>query len=126
MLVEDVLYGALTSGVNKPTVLLLNVALIGCIFSLGALLALSINGAPALVPHVAFLLFLAIGLFFLINWFLTQVGTVDTAQQRNELFGPSGVAGSLSLAEKQPASDPLQEATPATIISTSTGIKKTE
>lgn len=54
--------------VQKPTVLLLNLALIGCILSLGSLLALSINGAPALVPHVAFLLFLAIGLFFLINW----------------------------------------------------------
>ncbi|BDA42168.1 hypothetical protein COCOBI_03-0530 [Coccomyxa sp. Obi] len=124
MLLEDVLYGALTSGVNKPTVLLLNLALIGCILSLGALLALSINGAPALVPHVAFLLFLAIGLFFLINWFLTQIGTVDSAQQRKELFGPNGAAGSTSQADKQPASDPLQETAPATISSTSTGIKK--
>ncbi len=58
---------------QKPTVLLLNLALIGCILSLGSLLALSINGAPALVPHVAFLLFLAIGLFFLINWCDLQI-----------------------------------------------------
>ena len=47
---------------------LLNAALVGCILSLAALLALSINGAPALVPHVAFLLCLAAGLLFLINW----------------------------------------------------------
>lgn len=58
--------------------------------------------------------------------FLTQVGTVDTAQQRKELFGTNGVGGSTSEADKQPASDPLQEATPATISSTSTGIKKIE
>ncbi len=64
---------------QKPTVLVLNVALIGCIFSLGALLALSISGAPALVPHVAFLLFLAIGLFFLINWYeLTPMPKAST------------------------------------------------
>ncbi len=54
--------------VQKPTILALNAALFGCILSLVALLALSINGAPSLVPHVAFLLFLAVGLLFLINW----------------------------------------------------------
>ena len=48
--------------------LLINAALIGCIISLGVLLVLSIQGAAALVPHVAFLLFLAVGLLFLINW----------------------------------------------------------
>ena len=53
---------------QKPTVLLINAALIGCIISLGVLLVLSIQGAAALVPHVAFLLFLAVGLLFLINW----------------------------------------------------------
>ena len=54
--------------VQKPTILALNAALFGCILSLIALLTLSINGAPSLVPHVAFLLFLAVGLLFLINW----------------------------------------------------------
>jgi hypothetical protein len=49
-------------------VLLLNVALLGCILSLVALLALCMNGAPALVPHIAFLLIIAIVLFGLINW----------------------------------------------------------
>lgn len=48
--------------------LLLNASLVGCILSLGVLLVLSIQGAAALVPHVAFLLFLAVGLLFLINW----------------------------------------------------------
>ena len=54
--------------VQKPTILALNAALLGCILSLLALLILSVGGAPALVPHVAFLLFLAVGLLFLINW----------------------------------------------------------
>ncbi|CAK0761839.1 hypothetical protein CVIRNUC_002899 [Coccomyxa viridis] len=86
-MIEDILYGALTNGVNKPTVLALNAALIGCILSLAALLVLSINGVPSLVPHVGFLLFLAIGLLFLINWFISQVGTVEPKEQRKTLFG---------------------------------------
>lgn len=56
------------SVVQKPTILALNAALLGCILSLLVLLTLSVSGAPALVPHVAFLLFLAVGLLFLINW----------------------------------------------------------
>ena len=54
--------------VQKPTILALNAALLGCILSLLVLLILSVGGAPALVPHVAFLLFLAVGLLCLINW----------------------------------------------------------
>ena len=53
---------------QKPTILALNAALLGCILSLLALLVLCISGAPALVPHIGFLLFLAVGLLFLINW----------------------------------------------------------
>lgn len=53
---------------QAPTVLLLNTALVGCIVSLCVLLALALSGAPALVPHVAFLLALAVGLLVLINW----------------------------------------------------------
>jgi hypothetical protein len=185
---------------QKPTVLLLNLALIGCILSLGSLLALSINGAPALVPHVAFLLFLAIVLFFLINWyipdlphaplfsvpgiicrnlrryadrksgltlvssrshgcltsgllwhlcvsysnqkrqlspsaplsirhgrrisllhrFLTQVGTVDSAQQRKELFDPDSKAEELS----QPGEQPATSQEPAAAADSSAELKK--
>ncbi|KAK9826485.1 hypothetical protein WJX81_004036 [Elliptochloris bilobata] len=87
MWLEDVFVGALAPGVNAPTVLLLNAALVGCIASLGTLLVLALQGAPALVPHVAFLLALAAGLLLLINWFLGQVGTVDARKQRQHLFG---------------------------------------
>ena len=63
------MYGnSLCAHTQAPTALLLNAALVGCIASLGALLALALQGAPALVPHVAFLLVLAGGLLVLINW----------------------------------------------------------
>lgn len=98
MWLEDILYGALTSGVNvcsfatqskqflggnnsnfcgttqavcplqKPTVVLLNTALVGCILVLAVLLVLSIQRAPHLVVHVCFLLVLAVGLLMLVNW----------------------------------------------------------
>lgn len=58
--------------------------------------------------------------------FLIQVGTVDSAEQRKELFGPNGTAGNTSQAEKQSTSDPLQETAAAAITRTATGIKKTE
>lgn len=63
---------------QAPTALLLNVALVGCIAALGVLLALALQGAPALVPHVAFLLVLAASLLVLINWH-APVLTLSTA-----------------------------------------------
>lgn len=91
MWLEDILYGALASGVNKPTVIVLNASLVCCILVLLALLILSIQGAPYLVIHVCFLLLLAVCLLVLINWFLNQIGLVKTEDQRKELFPPSPV-----------------------------------
>ena len=53
---------------QKPTVVVLNAALVCCILVLVALLLLSIQGAPYLVIHVCFLLAIAVGLLILINW----------------------------------------------------------
>lgn len=50
------------------TVKLLNVALIGCILSLIALLVISYTRYPTLAPHVLFALALAGFLYLLINW----------------------------------------------------------
>ncbi|KAK9803395.1 hypothetical protein WJX72_005352 [[Myrmecia] bisecta] len=72
MWLEDVVYGALAKGVNKPTVVVLNVALVSCIFCLVCLLAISCLSAPALAPHVGFMIFLATALTVTVNWFLAQ------------------------------------------------------
>lgn len=53
---------------QKPTILLVNLALGGCICALACLLVISLNTVPALTIHVVVLLFLACGLLFLFNW----------------------------------------------------------
>lgn len=73
--------------------LLLNTALVGCIVSLCVLLALALNGAPALVPHVAFLLALAVGLLVLINW-----RALDSAASRTNMTDAYGLGWRLSSA----------------------------
>lgn len=79
--------GALGSGVNLPTLVVLNVITGGAVFTIALLLALSIYTNPPLVPHVCVLLFLSIGLWVAINWFISNVGLVEVAQQEKELFG---------------------------------------
>jgi protein-S-isoprenylcysteine O-methyltransferase Ste14 len=87
MAVGDVLVGAITSGVNKPTLIFVNVACLAVVLSLLGLLVASWTTRPHLVIHVGFLLFLATGLWALLNWFINMVGTVDVEQQNKELFG---------------------------------------
>lgn len=48
--------------------MLLNVALLACILSLVALLAVFGGTYTALVPHLVALLFLAVGLVASVNW----------------------------------------------------------
>jgi ABC-type transport system involved in multi-copper enzyme maturation permease subunit len=84
---EDVLFGAVSQGVNHPTFVVLNVCLLLAVLSLASLLVASIASNPALVPHVAFLLFLAIGLWAAIVWFVSNIGFTDPQEQRKELFG---------------------------------------
>ncbi|KAL4436705.1 hypothetical protein ABPG75_003844 [Micractinium tetrahymenae] len=86
-MLEAVLHGALAGGTNKPTLVLLNTCLLGCIF-VGASLFLPALGLPReLLPHIAVLLVLAAGLLASINWLVAQTGTVAPEEQRRELFG---------------------------------------
>eukprot|EP00884_Botryococcus_braunii_P008722 jgi/Botrbrau1/17851/Bobra.0127s0091.1 len=87
--IEDVFYGALASGVNRSTVLLLNCALLGCIASLTFLLLISIGKHPSLPIHVGVVLLLAIALLLMINWFLSEIGLVRADDQRQEVLGDS-------------------------------------
>jgi hypothetical protein len=107
---EEILVGALASGINQPTVVCLNVALLSVVLSLGFLLFSTWNTNPGLWPHVAFLLFLACGLWILMNWFILNVGTVDADQQREELFGDASNQGKqeqeLDLGEDSLSNDP--------------------
>lgn len=82
---NDLTYGAVTQGVNQTTFLVLNVCLFLAVISLLSLLFMSIHAFPALVPHVAVLLGLALGLWFLISWFIANIGLVDPAAQQKEL-----------------------------------------
>lgn len=84
---EDLVYGAVTRGVNQPTFAALNLVLLLAVLSLALLLIASIYSNPALVPHVAFLLFLAVGLWASIVWLVGNLGLTDSAEQRKELFG---------------------------------------
>lgn len=51
-------------------------------------------GVPSgLLPHIIFLLLLAVGLLASVNWLIVQTGTVSAEEQRRELFGePEGSA----------------------------------
>jgi hypothetical protein len=93
-MLEDVVTGALTSGVNVSTFVALNALLLGAVFSLAALLAVSLRSAPALAPHAAALLVLALGLWALIGWYVVAVvGFTAPEEQRRQLaaaLGPDG------------------------------------
>jgi hypothetical protein len=90
MWATDILFGAITSGVNLPTHIAVNVILGLAFSSLLALLAASVATKPWLVPHVLVLLVLAAGLWISINWFISQTGLVDSSEQRKQLFGEAG------------------------------------
>jgi hypothetical protein len=111
MTLEDVLTGSVTHGVNSSTFIAINALLGLAVLSLASLLAVSLQGAPALVPHAAFLLLLALGLWVSIVWFVVAVvGLVDPAQQQKELFGGgssgSEQSGSAAPGDGQPAQEP--------------------
>ncbi len=54
--------------VQKPTVVVLNLSLLGCIGCLVFLLTGAAQVQSWLVPHLAFLLVLAVGLWVSVNW----------------------------------------------------------
>jgi hypothetical protein len=115
-MLDDIATGALTNGVNWATFLALNVLLGLATLSLGALLLVSIRAAPALVPHAAFLLLLALGLWALVVWFVSAVvGLADPEQQRRELLGsaPQGQPPPPADANVPGASEASEEAAAA-------------
>mmetsp|Transcript_18002 Transcript_18002/g.54186 ORF Transcript_18002/g.54186 Transcript_18002/m.54186 type:complete len:123 (+) Transcript_18002:78-446(+) len=109
MWLADVAYGALTPGINVPTVAVLNVALLGCIGCLLFLLIGAVSSSSWLIPHAAFLLLLAVGLLISINWFVYQLGTVSPAEQQRQLFssteGAAACAGTATDAKPAPATE---------------------
>ena len=88
--VDDLVVGTISHGVNTPTLVLLNVCLGLAIFALALLLTVSLYSAPALVPHAAILLVLALCLCGLINWVIASVGLVDAEEQHKALDAPGG------------------------------------
>jgi hypothetical protein len=79
---NDLVVGALSNGVNPSTLVLLNVVLVGVFGSLLLLLGSSISNNPALLPHVVVLLLLAVGLTVSINWFVLNIGLVNPKDQK--------------------------------------------
>jgi hypothetical protein len=106
---EDVAFGAISKGVNQPTFVVLNICLLLAVLSLAFLLFASIATNPALVPHVAFLLFLAIGLWGAIVWFIGNIGLTDAQEQRKELFGEEGQQREQGEQEQEEPSDHQQQ-----------------
>lgn len=90
---DDLLTGAITHGVNYTTFAALNVLLFFAVLSIAGLLAVAAQSAPALVPHAAFLLVLALLLWAAIIWFvLAAVGLADPQAQRRQLLQQDAAA----------------------------------
>ncbi|KAL4522586.1 hypothetical protein Ndes2526B_g01062 [Nannochloris sp. 'desiccata'] len=83
---EDILLGSISKGVNNATLIFINFSLVGCIALLAGLI-FSGGIPPDVVPHLAIVLFFAIGLTISVNWVVSQTGTVSPIEQRKEIFG---------------------------------------
>lgn len=83
---EAVLLGALAHGVNAPTWTFLRVVLLALAASLLFMLsvAANISGLGTLL-HVFFLILVAVSLFVLLNWYISEIGIVPVEQQMAEL-----------------------------------------
>jgi hypothetical protein len=83
----DVAIGAITNGINQPTLLALNVV-IGLLWtSLAFLLfhSATTEGLQFIAPHFAVMLGLCTFVGLLINWYIANVGLTDTAEQEASL-----------------------------------------
>lgn len=90
----DLCVGAITSGVNKPTLLLLNAALALLWMSLAYLVfhTATTSGLSDLTPHFGLLLSCCTFLWILINWFVSNVGVVGAQEQQAQLDGSAAAA----------------------------------
>ncbi|GAB4823029.1 hypothetical protein N2152v2_010075 [Parachlorella kessleri] len=88
---------------QKPTLAVLNLALLGCVLLIVSLLFVTGASASELLPHLAVLLFFAVGLAASVNWLVVQLGTVPLSQQREELFGYSTASPQLDVKQTEAA-----------------------
>ncbi|WCJ27058.1 hypothetical protein M5689_008833 [Euphorbia peplus] len=80
------LLGALAPGVNGPTWNTLRSAFVMLGVCLVVMLGLAFSSSDSwLIIHVAFLVLIAASLFFLLTWFLSEVGLVSVEHQMKEL-----------------------------------------
>mmetsp|Transcript_4039 Transcript_4039/g.8170 ORF Transcript_4039/g.8170 Transcript_4039/m.8170 type:complete len:93 (+) Transcript_4039:32-310(+) len=82
--VESVLVGALTKGINRPTVVFINGSLVMGVALISA--SLSSGDLPQDVAlHFIVLLLLMLGLLASFNWYVIQTGTESVVLQKKEL-----------------------------------------
>ena len=82
----DVAVGALASGVNPASLILINLAALGSAVGFGAVVfALPPDRAAALAPHAAAAAGLALALAAAVNWVLWHVGVAAPEEQRAQL-----------------------------------------
>lgn len=86
----DVMIGAVAKGVNKPTLLFLNLAVLCLWFTLAATLYFSATSTDPsvswLAPHAAIMLGLCTVLGLLINWFVLNTGVTTTEEQEQGML----------------------------------------
>ncbi|XP_012091621.1 uncharacterized protein LOC105649556 [Jatropha curcas] len=83
---EAVLLGALAPGVNGPTWNTLKSAFLMLGVCLAVMLGLAFSSSDSsLILHVGFLVLIAAFLFFLLSWFLSQIGLVSVEHQMREM-----------------------------------------
>lgn len=84
----DVALGAITKGVNKPTWVVINVAVLLLWLTLAGLLYLSFTNSELawLVPHSAAMLGLCTILGALVNWFIASQGLTSAEEQEQSLI----------------------------------------
>ncbi|XP_065877027.1 uncharacterized protein [Euphorbia lathyris] len=81
-----VLLGALAPGVNAPTWNTLKSAFLMLGVCLVVMLGLAFSSSDSwLIIHVGFLVLIAASLFFLLTWFLSEIGLVSVEHQMREM-----------------------------------------
>lgn len=88
---------------QAPTLVLLNVCLLGCALLCALLLLIPYGLSSDLLPHILGLLLVAVALAASVNWLVTLTGTVSAEEQQRELFGQPAeqldAAGSSTVAD---------------------------
>lgn len=87
----DVMVGAVSKGVNKPTLLFLNLAILCLWMTLAGTLYFAATSTDSsvtwLAPHAAIMLGLCSVLGLLINWFILSTGVTSSEEQEKTMLG---------------------------------------